>query len=45
MRIELHQIPIREVVAGYRDSAEDGVVAYGGNLDIRPKYQTSNATK
>ena len=39
MRIELHKIPIRKVIAGYKDSAEEGVVAYGGKLDIRPKYQ------
>ncbi len=39
MKIELHTIPIREVIVGYKDSAEEGVVAYGGKLDIRPKYQ------
>ncbi|MBM4104637.1 MAG: DUF262 domain-containing protein [Planctomycetes bacterium] len=39
MKIELHQIPIRIVMAGYKDSAEEGVVAYNGKLDIRPKYQ------
>lgn len=39
MKIELNRIPIREVIAGYKDSAEEGVVAYGGKLDIRPKYQ------
>lgn len=39
MKIELHTIPIREVVADYKDSAEEGVVAYDGKLDIRPKYQ------
>lgn len=39
MKIELHQISVREVVAGYKDSAEEGVVAFGGKLDIRPKYQ------
>jgi len=39
MKIELHKIPIREVIADYKDSAEEGVVAYGGKLDIRPKYQ------
>ncbi len=39
MKIELHQIPIREVVEGYKDSSEEGVVAYSGKLDIRPKYQ------
>ena len=39
MKIELQRIPVRDVVAGYRDSAEEGVVAYGGKLDVRPKYQ------
>ena len=39
MKIELHRIPIREVTVGYKDSAEEGVIAYDGNLDIRPKYQ------
>ncbi len=39
MKIELNEIPIREVAAGYKDSAEDGVVAYGGRLDVRPAYQ------
>src|SRR3990167_9430760 len=39
MKIELHKIPIREVVKDYKDSAEEGVTAYGGKLDIRPKYQ------
>jgi hypothetical protein len=39
MEIELHKISIREVIKGYKDSAEEGVVAYGGKLDIRPKYQ------
>ena len=39
MKIEPHQISIRRVFAGYKDSAEEGVVAFGGRLDIRPKYQ------
>ena len=39
MKIELNKIPIRKVIAGYKDSAEEGVVAYKGKLDIRPKYQ------
>ncbi len=39
MKIELHNIPVREVIDGYKDSAEEGVVAYGGKLDVRPKYQ------
>lgn len=39
MKIELNKISIRKVVAGFKDSAEEGVVAYGGKLDVRPKYQ------
>ena len=39
MNIDLHKIKVRDVVNGYIDSAEEGVVAYGGELDIRPKYQ------
>ncbi|MFH0831895.1 MAG: DUF262 domain-containing protein [archaeon] len=39
MKVELHKIPIREVVKDYKDSAEEGVTAYEGKLDIRPKYQ------
>ncbi len=39
MKIELHKIRIREAIADYKDSAEEGVTAYNGKLDIRPKYQ------
>ena len=39
MKIELNKIPIRKVIVGYKDSFEEGVVAYSGKLDIRPKYQ------
>lgn len=39
MEIKLQNISIREVISGYKDSAEEGVVAYDGKLDIRPKYQ------
>lgn len=39
MKIELHEIPVREVVEGYVDNNEEGVVGYGGRLNIRPKYQ------
>ena len=39
MKIELHRIPIRELVEGYVDDAESGVRGYGGRLDIRPAYQ------
>lgn len=39
MKIDLHKIKISEVVKDYKDSAEEGVTAFGGALDIRPKYQ------
>ncbi len=39
MKIKLHEIPIREVFAGYRDDQENGIVGYGGRLNIRPAYQ------
>ncbi|MDQ5893690.1 MAG: hypothetical protein QG640_702 [Patescibacteria group bacterium] len=39
MKIELQKIQVRYVIKGYEDSAEEGVVAYGGKLNIRPKYQ------
>lgn len=39
MQIKLHEIPVRDVVAGYRDSEENGVVGYNGKLNIRPAFQ------
>jgi len=39
MKIELNRVPVRDVAEGYVDNAEEGVVGYGGRLDIRPKYQ------
>lgn len=39
MKIELHQIPIHKIVDGYKNSEEEGVVGFGGKLNIRPKYQ------
>ena len=39
MKIKLHEIPVRDVVEGYMDSAENGVVGYGGRLNIRPAFQ------
>lgn len=39
MKIELHHIKIKELFNGYKNSEEEGVVAYGGKLDIRPPYQ------
>ncbi|MBM2816239.1 MAG: hypothetical protein HW421_3001 [Ignavibacteria bacterium] len=39
MKIELKEITVRELAEGYKDNSEDGVVGYGGRLDIRPPYQ------
>lgn len=39
MNIDLHRMKVRDVVNGYKDSSEEGVVAYNGKLNIRPKYQ------
>lgn len=39
MKIEMHEIPIRKVFEGYKDSQENGVVAYGGKLNVRPAFQ------
>ena len=39
MKIELHEIKIRDIVEGYQDNAEAGVVGYKGLLNIRPAYQ------
>lgn len=39
MKIELHEITVREVAENYVDNAEEGVIGYNGRLNIRPKYQ------
>lgn len=39
MKIELQEIPIRDLYNGYVDNDEEGVVGYDGQLNIRPKYQ------
>ncbi len=39
MKITLHTVPIREVVEGFENNEEQGVVGYGGKLNIRPPYQ------
>lgn len=39
MKIELREIPVRDLVEGYSDDGEGGVVGYAGKLDIRPPYQ------
>ena len=39
MKIELHELTVREIAENYVDNAENGVVGYNGKLNIRPKYQ------
>ena len=39
MEITLHTIKVRELVDGYANNEEAGVVGFGGKLDIRPPYQ------
>ena len=39
MKIDLQKKKIRDIYEGYVDSAEAGVVAFGGKLDVRPAFQ------
>jgi hypothetical protein len=39
MKIILKEISVRDLTNGFEDNNEDGVVGYGGLLDIRPPYQ------
>ena len=39
MNIELKEIKVSELTNGYQDNNENGVVGFGGKLDIRPPYQ------
>jgi len=39
MDIALKNITVRELVEGYQDNEEAGVVGFGGRLNIRPPYQ------
>ena len=39
MKIQMHEIPVRDVVAGYSESEETGVRGYNGRLNIRPAFQ------
>ena len=39
MNIEFKEIIVRELAEDYEDNAEDGVIGFGGKLDIRPPYQ------
>ena len=39
MNVDLKEITVRELVDGYEDDDEGGVIGYGGKLDIRPPFQ------
>lgn len=39
MEIKLKEISVRDVVKGYINDDENGVVGFDGKLNIRPKYQ------
>ena len=39
MKIKQHTILVRDVVKDYVDNQDEGVVGYGGKLDIRPAFQ------
>jgi hypothetical protein len=39
MNIELKEITVRELTQDYEDNEENGVIGFGGKLDIRPPYQ------
>lgn len=39
MKIELLDLSVEQLADGYVDNLEQGVLGYGGKLDIRPPYQ------
>ncbi|WP_254555160.1 DUF262 domain-containing protein, partial [Salmonella enterica] len=39
MKINLQQIKVRDLVKGYINNDEEGVVGYDGRLNIRPAFQ------
>jgi hypothetical protein len=39
MKIELKEISVSDLTSGYQDNEENGVIGFGGKLDIRPPYQ------
>ncbi len=39
MKIELKEITVKDLTEGYEDNQENGVIGFGGKLDIRPPYQ------
>jgi len=39
MKMQKLDLTVRDLVAGYHDDGDGGVVGYGGKLDIRPPFQ------
>lgn len=39
MKIELKEITVAELTKDYQDNQDNGVIGYGGKLDIRPPFQ------
>ena len=39
MIIERHIYTISNIVNGYKDNEESGVIAFDGKLNVRPTYQ------
>ncbi len=39
MKIELNKILIKDLIEGYTNTEEEGVIGYNGRLNIRSKYQ------
>jgi hypothetical protein len=39
MIIQLNEVTIKDLTQGYSNNAEEGVIGYSGNLNIRPAYQ------
>lgn len=39
MKIQLKEIPVRDVAQNFVNNEEEGVIGCGGKLNIRPKYQ------
>lgn len=39
MNITLYNVGVSDLVEGYKDNQEDGVIGLGGDLNIRPPYQ------
>ncbi len=39
LKIEPHEIAVRELIADFKDEGEEGVWGYGRKLNIRPPYQ------